>query len=349
MINPAKTPATIIARAALFAGSLVAATSLGTVAHAQLNEIRMMEAGGASGESIEEGYLKPFTEKTGIKVVRESPWSLGKLRGMVETGVITNAIVELDSLAVEQAKALNLLEPLDWQAIDPMPIFDEARQEKAIGYQYYSTLMAWRADAKPVSSWAEFWDVENFPGKRALPNYPTYTLPIALLADGVKPEDLYPLDLDRAFESLEKIKGHVSVWWDAGAQPPQLLKDNEVQYAVAWSGRVAGQEGIGYTFKNALLDLAFFTVPRGASAEQKAAAFKIMHEMTVPENQAAAAKVISYTGNSPDLEPLLPQDRLDEFPTTQANKQVQILPEPKWWFENADLVEERWQEFKLGL
>lgn len=59
--------------------------------------------------------------------------------------------------------------------------------------------------------------------------------------------------------------------------------------------------------------------------------------------------MISYTGNSPDLEPLLPQDRLDEFPTTQANKQVQILPEPKWWFENADLVEERWQEFKLGL
>lgn len=200
-----------------------------------------------------------------------------------------------------------------------------------------------------MSSWAEFWDVEKFPGKRALPNYPTYTLPIALLADGVKPEDLYPLDLDRAFASLEKIKGHVSVWWDAGAQPPQLLKDNEVQYAVAWSGRVAGQEGIGYTFRNALLDLAFFTVPRGASAEQKAAAFKIMHEMTVPQNQAAAAKVISYTGNSPDLEPLLPQDRLDEFPTTQANKEVQILPEPKWWFENADLVEERWQEFKLGL
>src|SRR3546814_4617596 len=90
----------------------------------------MMEAGGASGESIEAGYLKPFTEKTGIKVVRESPWSLGKIRGMVETGVITAAIVELDSLAMEQAKALDLLEPLDWNAIDPDPIFDEARQEK---------------------------------------------------------------------------------------------------------------------------------------------------------------------------------------------------------------------------
>lgn len=335
--------------AALLAGTLLVAPVLATGASAQLKEVRMMEAGGASGDSIEAGYLKPFTEKTGIKVVRESPWSLGKLRGMVETGVITNAIVELDSLAMEQAKALDLLEPLDWKAINPDPIFDEAKQEKAIGYQYYSTLMAWRADAKPVKTWQEFWDVKNFPGKRALPNYPTYTLPIALLADGVKPENLYPLDIKRAFASLDKIKEHVAVWWEAGAQPPQLLKDNEVQYAVAWSGRVAGQKGISYTFENGLLDLAFFAIPKGASAEQKQAAHGIMHEMTVAKNQAVAAQVISYTGNSPALEPLLPQDRLNEFPTTAANKKVQSLPEPKWWFENAELVEEKWQEFKLGL
>jgi len=334
---------------ALLAGTLVVASTLGTAASAQLKEVRMMEAGGASGESIEAGYLKPFTQKTGIKVVRESPWSLGKIRGMVETGVITSAIVELDSLAMEQAKALDLIEPLDWKAINPEPIFDEAKQEKAIGYQYYSTLMAWRADAKPVKTWQEFWDVKNFPGKRALPNYPTYTLPIALLADGVKPENLYPLDIKRAFASLDKIKAHVAVWWEAGAQPPQLLKDNEVQYAVAWSGRVAGQKGISYTFQNGLLDLAFFAIPKGASAEQKQAAYGIMHEMTVAKNQAVAAEVISYTGNSPALEPLLPKDRLNEFPTTAANKAVQSLPEPKWWFENAELVEERWQEFKLGL
>src|SRR3546814_20896789 len=91
---------------------------------------------------------------------------------------------------MEQAKALDLLEPLDWKAIDPDPIFDEARQEKAIGYQYYTTLMAWRSDAKPVETWQQFWDVEAFPGKRALPNYPTYALPVALLADGVNAQAL---------------------------------------------------------------------------------------------------------------------------------------------------------------
>src|SRR3546814_5376691 len=70
---------------ALLAGCLVLASAPGSTASAQLKEVRMMEAGGASGESIEAGYLKPFTEKTGIKVVRESPWSLGKIRSEEHT------------------------------------------------------------------------------------------------------------------------------------------------------------------------------------------------------------------------------------------------------------------------
>ena len=309
----------------------------------------MTEAGGASGDSIQAGYLEPFQKASGITVIRENPSGLGKLRAMVEAGAVTSILLELGSPELEQAKALDLVEPLDWDAIGPEPMFEEAKGEYGYGYQYYSTIMAWREDAKAPQSWQDFWDVANFPGKRALPDYPTYILPMALLADGVPVAELYPLDLDRAFASLEKIKDQVAVWWQAGAQPPQLLKDNEVQYAVSWSGRVAGQEGIDYTFKDGQLDLAFFVVPKGADANQKALANGIFYEMSVPENQAVAADVVSYTGNSPELEPLLPKDRIDEFPTTAANKEVQFLSNAKWWFENAEEVETRWQEFKLGL
>ena len=147
---------------------------------------------------------------------------------------------------------------------------------------------------------------------------------------------------------LNRIKAD-TIWWEAGAQPPQLLQDNEVQYAVAWSGRVAGQEGIAYSFEDGQVDLAFFVVPKGADANQKTLATGILYEMSVPENQAVAADVVSYTGNSPDLEPLLAKDRIDEFPTTAANKEVQFLSDAKWWFDNAEEVETRWQEFKLGL
>lgn len=329
----------------------VAGLALATAGSAwsQSKEIRMIEAGGKSGESIQKGYIDPLKAKTGINVIRENPSTLGKLRSMVEANSVTAALLELDSAGVEQAKALDLVEPLDWAMIDPMPIFDEARQDVAYGYQYYSTIMAWRSDAKAPKNWQDFWNVADFPGKRALPDYPTFALPVAALADGVPPDQLYPLDLDRAFASLEKIKDHVAVWWQAGAQPPQLLKDNEVQYAVAWSGRVAGQEGIDYTFNQGMIDLAWFVVPKGTKPEDKAAAMKLLHEMSIPENQAIAAEVVSYTGNSPDLEPLLPKDRLKEYPTTTENKAGQVLTDAKWWFEHAEEVETRWQEFKLGL
>ena len=339
----------ILALSSSLAAALLLAGGISPAVAQKVQELRMIEAGGASGEAIEKGYIAPFTEKTGIRVVRENPSGLGKLRAMVEAGSVTAVLLELGSLELEQAKALDLVEPLDWKAIDPLPIFDEARDEHGFGYQYYSTIMAWRDDTKAPQSWQDFWNVEEFPGKRALPDYPPYILPMALLAGGVPVDELYPLDLDRAFESLAKIKDHVAVWWQAGAQPPQLLRDNEVQYAVAWSGRVAGQDGIGWTFNEGQLDLSYFVVPKGANPAEKKAAMGLLREMTVPENQAVATEVIPYTGNSPELEPLLPQDRLGQFPTTSKNKDAQFLSDARWWHENADEVEIRWQKFKLGL
>lgn len=331
-------------------GSLLGLLALSaTTALAQPSEIRMIEAGGPSGESIEVGYIRPFTEQTGITVVRENPAGLGKVRAMVESGNIIAPITELSSGELEQAKALDLLEPLDWDKIDPEPIFEEAKDEYGLGWQFYSTIMAWREGEKPLTSWADMWDVENFPGARTFPDYPTYILPMALIADGVSVDELYPLDMDRAFAKLDEIKDHVAVWWDAGAQPPQLLQDNEVQYAVAWSGRVTDVEGVEYTFEEGQLDLTYFAIPKGTSDEVKDAVYQLMHVMTVAENQAAAAEVVSYTGPSEGLDPLLPQDRLDKFPTVQQNRDVQFLIDAQWWYDNAEEVELRWQEFKLGL
>src|SRR5690606_15830437 len=143
---------------------------------------------------------------------------------MVESGNVTAPLLELASQELEQAKALDLVEPVDWEAVDPLPMFDEARQEMGLGYQYYSTIMAWREEVKAPQTWADIWDVENFPGKRTLPDRAGDILPMAALADGVPLDELYPLDLDRAFAALERIKGAVAVWWQAGAQAPQLLK-----------------------------------------------------------------------------------------------------------------------------
>ena len=269
-----------------------------------------------------------------------------------QAGIAPETVVKLGEKAdaiLEQAKALNLLEKLDWSQIGAMPIFPESKDDYGMGYQYYSTLMAWRKGAKVPGSWKDFYDAQNFPGKRALPDDPVYVLPTVLLGSGVPVDKLYPLDVDGAFRRLDLLKKDVSVWWKAGAQAPQLLRDNEVQYAVSYSGRVVGQEGIEYTFNQANLDLSFFTIVKGARPEDVKAAYKLLYEMSVPANQAAAAEVIAYTGNSPDLEPLLPKTRLAQFPTVAANKKDQFFNDTSWWFKNGDAVQKRWQEFILSL
>jgi ABC-type Fe3+/spermidine/putrescine transport system ATPase subunit/spermidine/putrescine-binding protein len=323
----------------------------GAAQAAAAKEIRIIAAGGQSGESVQVGYINPFIARTGIKVIREDTTGtpLGKLRAMVESGRIDAVLHEIGGSALAQATALGLVEPLDWGKIDPAPMFPEARHSHGLGYQYFSVIPAWRADATGMSDWREFWNAEKFPGKRSLPDIPYYALPIALLADGVAPDALYPIDLDRAFKNLDRIKPHVSVWWGTGAQAPQLLADNEVQYAAVYSGRVTGNAKFKLTFNQGLLGIGYFVISKGAAEDQKLAAYGLLREMTLPQNQAAAAKIVSYTGNSPDLDPLLPKERLGEFPTAKENKARQVLPNDRYWFDNAQAVEKRWQQFKLTL
>lgn len=323
--------------------------SLNLYATQSAKEITILESGGTSGESIEKAYVAPLTEKTGIRVIRESPTSLGKLQAMVQSKNITNALVELGSTNFIMARETGLIEPLDWDIINPEPMFPEARMKDGFGYQYFSTIMAWPKENKPLQSWKDFWDTENFPGKRALPDYPAYTLPLALLADGVAVDELYPLDIDRAFASLNKLKDHVSVWWQAGAQAPQLLEDNEVDYSAAWSGRIVNNPKLDYTYNQGLLQVSYFVVPKGTKPEDKKAAMLLLHEMSKAENQKTAIEIIPYTGASPDIDQYISADKSHQYPTSSENKTKQSVADPLWTAENAKKIEMKWQEFKLGL
>ena len=109
----------------------------------------------------------------------------------------------------------------------------------------YSVAIGWREKAFPGKvppGWAAFWDTKNFPGQRSLRKHPIYALEMALIADGVPMDKLYPIDVDRAFKKLEELKPHVLVWWSSGAQSAQVLKDGEVDMVAAWNGRIQALE-----------------------------------------------------------------------------------------------------------
>jgi len=308
--------------------------------------LHVLWAGGQWADAVDVCVHKPLEAERGIKVIADSPGGFAKLQAMIESGNINYTAFDLSTGELERAKALGLLDPIDWQKVDPFPMFPEAKDEYGIGTSYFSTIMAWREDAKAPKDWVEFFDTVNFPGKRALPDYPDYVLPFAAIGDGVPVDQLFPLDLDRAFKTLDRVKAD-TIWWQAGAQPPQLLQDNEAQYAISWSGRVVGKEGVRTSFNQGMLDFSWFGIAKGADPAEKEAAWIWLHVQTDPKVQACVAQYISYTGPSPELEALLPKEKLHEYPTYSENKKVQWLANAKWWNENADVIEKRWQEFKL--
>ena len=314
--------------------------------------LNFINAGGAESDAIQAGYIDPFTKRTGVKVRLDPPNDLGRLQAAVAAGDTSYDLFSTESTTLEQAKSLGLFEKLNYDSVDMAPSREEALDPYAFGFQYYSTIMAWSPEAtggKAPQNWTDFFDTEKFPGRRALADYPAFTVPIALLADGVDPEQLYPLDIDRAFAFLKAHAADVAVWWEAGAQPPELLSGGEVDYSMVWSGRIvteAEQLGLEYTFDDGLLDLAYIGIPKGTKHYCEAMAF--LQTVSEPENQARAAEVLPYTGPADDIDQFLPAGNLGLFPTSDQNVGKQVLQDPKWWFDNGDAVQLRWEEFKLS-
>jgi len=312
-----------------------------------------INAGGEESDAINAGFVGPFTEETGIEVNLDPPNAVGRLQAMVESGQVTHDLFSTESTTLEYAASLGLLEEIDYDAFEFAESREEALHTYGFGFQYYSTIMVWRPDAVSgdgPKTWAEFFDTEKYPGRRGLADYPAFTLPIALLADGVAPEDLYPLDIDRGFAFLEAHKDDVAVWWEAGAQPPELLSSGELDFSMVWSGRIvskAEELNLAYTFDQGLLDLAYIGIPKGAPNYCEALVF-LAKGVSPAENQAAAAEILPYTGPAVGVDKFLPRDRLDWFPTSEANYGVQVLQDARWWFEHGDEVQTRWEEFKLS-
>lgn len=327
----------------LAAGSvaLLAALSAG---HAnEPTEIRIIESGGTSGESIEIAYGRPFTEVTGVKLVREQPPSLGKLKAMVKSGNVTADLMELSGPGVETARAQGLLDDLDWDLIDPEEMSPEARLPYAFGYQYFALFLASMPDARPVNSWQEFWDTERQPGRRAIPAYARYALPLALLADGVAPDELYPLDIDRALASIDRIKDDL-ILWEAASQTPQLLTSKEAVYVATWDN-VFEEDGFFVNFAPGIWDVAYFVMPKGAPNPELA--MKLLHEMSKVENQARAAEVAPIAGPSPTIMDHLDASIVARMPTSPELRKTQAGSDRMWWAEHGEEAERRWSEYTL--
>ena len=309
--------------------------------------------GGTTQEAQKKAWVDPFAAASGITVKEDGPTDYGKLKAMVQSGNVEWDLVDVGDLNVIAGMKDNLLEPLDYQTIDTKGVFPQVVHKYGIGTIYYSTVLAYSTKkytkGDHPKTWAQFWDVKAFPGPRTMRNNPADNLEFALLADDVPIDKIYPMDVERAFKSMDRIKKNVNVWWTTGAQPAQLLSDGEVELATSWSGRIFAiqKQGAkaGLEWNQGKLQWDSWVIPRGS--KNKDGAMKFIAWSTQPKPQAAIANEIPYGPVNQKAFEFIGAQAAKDMPTAPENAKRQLMVDPAWWGEHRNVLVERWNAWLL--
>ncbi|MEH7829104.1 ABC transporter substrate-binding protein [Gemmobacter denitrificans] len=346
---------------------LALTTALTVVAYAAQAEttLTVMSWGGAYGEAQTEGHVKPFMAKTGITtVMTDSDNPAPVIKSQVEAGNVT-----VDVASVEYADAIRLCDEGLLETIDPATLpagadgtpatedfLEGAITECGVSTDIWSNVFAYDSSKFPEGpkTAADFFDLEKFPGKRGLRKGAKAVLELALMGDGVPASEVYavlgtPEGVDRAFAKLDTIKKDV-VWWEAGAQAPQLLADGEVAMTTAYNGRIfaaAINEGkpFNIVWDGQIYENEMYVVPKGAPNMEQAMEF--IRYATSTEGLRAQAQHISYgpARKSAMKEELLFKDgktvMAPHLPTAPENLKNALLTSADFWVDRDAELNER--------
>ncbi len=259
-----------------------------TVGAMAADTITVVSFGGAYTKSQVEAYHKPWMAKTGNSILSEDyNGGLSEIKSQVEAGNVTWDVVDVELSEAVSGCDEGLLEPIDAALLpagaDGTDATDDflpgTLHECAVATIVWSTIFAYDGSklANGPTTITDFFDTEKFPGKRGLRKSPKANLEMALSADGVAAADIYnvlsaPEGVDRAFAKLDTIKGD-AIWWEAGAQPPQLLADGEVVMTTAYNGRIfnavaSENQSFEIVWDSQVFDLDLWVIPKGAPTEQ---------------------------------------------------------------------------------
>lgn len=305
--------------------------------------------GGAYLEAQRVALFEPFAAATGAVVV-PAKVDLAELRRQVDEESVAWDLADFPTDEVLPLARAGYLAPIDYQVVDRTPLFAEIVMQYAVGAAFFSTAIAYPAGApRAPRGWFDFWDVGAFPGARALRRGPIGTLEFALLADGVPMTRLYPLALERAFASLERLRPHVVQWYDNAMQPVALLLNGDVAMASAYSVRGEGEdarERINLQWTGAMLSADSWVVPRGAA--NRDVAMDLINFATRAIPSANFARLLPFGPVNREALPLVRPDRAAQLPTSDANWRVQFVQNWNWWADHRDSLTARFEEWLLA-
>lgn len=320
-------------------------------------EVIVRTPGGAYDDIMRRHVYEPFTKETGITVTPVAA-TVSKLLAMFRANNVELDLIDTGDGPLITLARMGALAPVDygsWKWSKPDDVAREYRHEFHVANFVYSSVLAYNKesfpDGKNPKSWAEFWDAERFPGPRMLADMASGTpnLEFALLADGVPRDKIYPIDLDRAFKSLSRIRPHIRKFWDTGALSAQLLSDKEVVLGSIWNGRLQTiiDKGapLGFEWNENMIQVQALSVFKGA--RNAANAQRLIDFMMQPHVQAKYAADLRYGPTNLKAFDVIPPEQVAIMPGGPRSRELGFLQDVTWWEDNREKVNRQWSRWIL--
>lgn len=328
-------------RRALALGAAAVTLASPYVARAQAKSIVLSGWGGRTAEDWARAYAKPFEAATGIKVeIDTSGPSAGKIRAMVESGKVTWDVCDATAAASIELGEAGLLEEIDYSVVPKTMTLPQFAYRWGIGSYGYSSVIAYNTERfknNAPKSWADFWNVKDFPGRRLLRGDVPAMIEAALMADGVEPGKVYPLDVKRGLDKIRQIKTNC-LFWKTSSEAAQLLRTQEVVMANMWNTTIAPLQRdtngrFAFSWNQGILQPAAWVIPKGNPAGRQTA-LQLIKFMQGPEH-AVAASISGFSGPlNPEAAAAVPNEVRAMIPTVAENVAKQISMDVEWYARN---------------
>ena len=327
------------------AAMLVAGAPLalkGRTAEAAANELVLVNWGGDAIKAYDEAYGKPFLAETGITVKEDGTGPTeGAIAAQVKSGKPTWDLVDADPFSAMTLGKQGMCEPIDYNVVDKKKMREGFGWEYAASTYFYSYVIAYDSkkygDNVPTGM-KDFFDVDKFPGKRSMYKWGSAMWEAALLADGVAPDKLYPLDLDRAHAKIKAFKDNVVSFWGGGADSQSVLLNGDASMAIVWStraGLIEADSGgqIKFVWDQGLLSPGALAVVKG-NPGGKDNAMKFIASAQDPKKQLVIFDMLGQGPANPAADALIPADKQRLNCVDPANMKKQITLDMPWYSEH---------------
>lgn len=322
-------------------------------ASAQTGKVTMCINGGSYQDAMIKHVLEPFTKETGINVRVVPTPDLAKIKAQLVTGNVEWDLFEQATSTIMSGSKQGFWEPLDLSTVDAEDLLIPPTRD-VVQHETYAEGISWDptkyGEGKHPTTFSEYWDLKRFPGRRLLRNYPWSTMEAALVADGVRPNDVYPLNVDRVFKSLDRIKPSVASWVSTAPQMISILQTGEADFGCTTANRVkatnkpGGGTPLAFSFEQTTLNTSALAVLKGAPNKENA--MKLVAYALRPEVQVRLCENVGLGPASKKAFAMMSEQSRKWLP--DVNNPNHVIIDNTYWADHAESLSTRFKEWILS-